>query len=110
MRFNIKLIINDNPHLIEYYHYVAELECGIPGVRMMGPERDWQNLVNKLNKVQKFLAPIDDVLKLGEWFNSTRVVLGNLLDTYQEKDTTEWWSKIFDIQKSYGSGGGKWWW
>jgi len=90
----------------EYYHYVAELECGIPGVRMMGPERDWQNLVNKLNKVQKFLAPIDDVLKLGEWFNSTRVVLGNLLDTYQEKDTTEWWSKIFDIQKSYGSGGG----
>merc|ERR1711936_263059 len=46
------------------------------------------------------------VLKLGEWFNSTRVVLGNLLDTYQEKDTTEWWSKIFDIQKSYGSGGG----
>ena len=94
----------------EYYHYVAELECGIPGVRMLGKEKDWVKLVNKLEKVKNFLEPIDDVLKLGGWFDRVRGVLENLLETYQGNPDKDWWSRIMDIQKSFGSGGGEFHW
>merc|ERR1711973_636653 len=90
----------------EYYHYVAELECGIPGVRMLGKQKDWVKLVNKLEKVKNFLEPIDDVLKLGGWFDRVRGVLENLLETYKGNPDKDWWSRIMDIQKSFGSGGG----
>jgi len=90
----------------EYYHYVAELECGIPGVRMLGRQKDWEKLVKKLQKVKKFLEPIDDVLKLGGWFDRVRGVLDNLLETYRGNPDKDWWSRIMDIQKSFGSGGG----
>ena len=40
-------------------------------------------MVEKLEKVEEFLQPIEDELELGGWFNSSRVVLNNLLETYQ---------------------------
>ena len=57
--------------------------CGLPGVSMLGTEEDWSRLVEKLEKVEEFLQPIEDELELGGWFNSSRVVLNNLLETYQ---------------------------
>ena len=64
-------------------------------------------LVNKLEKVKNFLEPIDDVLKLGGWFDRVRGVLDNLLETYKGNPDKDWWSRIMDIQKSFGSGGGE---
>ena len=57
--------------------------CGLPGVSMLGTEEDWSRLVEKLEKVEEYLQPIEDELELGGWFNSSRVVLNNLLETYQ---------------------------
>ena len=57
--------------------------CGLPGVSMLGTEEDWSRLVEKLEKVEEFLQPIEDELELGGWFNSSSVVLNNLLETYQ---------------------------
>merc|ERR1711963_1259504 len=64
------------------------------------------NIYKKLEKVKNFLEPIDDVLKLGGWFDRVRGVLDNLLETYQGNPDKDWWSRIMDIQKSFGSGGG----
>ena len=60
--------------------------CGLPGVSMLGTEEDWSRLVEKLEKVEEYLQPIEDELELGGWFNSSRVVLNNLLETYQGRD------------------------
>lgn len=57
--------------------------CGLPGVSMLGTEEDWRRLVEKLEKVEEYLQPIEDELELGGWFNSSKVVLNNLLETYQ---------------------------
>jgi len=90
----------------EYFEYRANLACGIPGVIMEGSEEDWTKLAEKLEKVEEFLKPIDDVLNLGRWFNSTKAVLQKLLQTYKGNPDKEWWAKIMDIQQTFGSGGG----
>lgn len=90
----------------EYFEYRAMMLCGLPGVSMLGTEEDWSRLVEKLEKVEEFLQPIEDELELGGWFNSSRVVLNNLLETYQGNPDKDWWSRIMDIHVSYGSGGG----
>ena len=59
------------------------LLCGIPGVSMLGSEEDWRRLVDKLEKVEVLLQPIEDVLQLGDWFSSCKGVLNKLLETYQ---------------------------
>merc|ERR1712087_52935 len=91
----------------EYFEYRALLACGIPGVIMDGSEQDWQKLVNKLEYLETFLQDLDSVLDLAEWFRTAKVVLTNLLNTYQGNPDRDWWSKIFDKTRSYGSGGGK---
>ena len=59
------------------------MSCGIPGVSMLGSEEDWRRLVDKLEKVEVLLQPIEDVLQLGDWFSSCKGVLKKLLETYQ---------------------------
>ena len=91
----------------EYFEYRALLACGIPGVIMDGSEEDWQNLVYKLEDLEKVLQPLVEVLDLDGWFGTARAVLTNLLETYQGNPDTKWWSRIFDRKRSYGSGGGE---
>jgi len=89
----------------EYFDYRMSFLCGIPGVVMDGSENDWKLLLQKHQKLEKFLEPIDDVLKLSDWFKSSRRVLEKLLDTYQGNPDTDWWGKIIFRQTTYGSGG-----
>ena len=91
----------------EYFEYRALLACGIPGVIMDGSQEDWQTLVYKLDDLEKVLQPLVEVLDLDGWFATARVVLTNLLETYQGNPDTKWWSRIFDRKRSYGSGGGE---
>ena len=90
----------------EYFEYRAMLFCGIPGVVMEGSEDDWQNLVQKLAKVEQLLQPLDEVLQLGDWFRTSKAVLTNLLETRRGNPDKDWWSRIMDIEEEFGSGGG----
>ena len=91
----------------EYFEYRALLACGIPGVIMDGSEEDWQNLVYKLEGLEEFLQPLEDVLRLSRWFSSAKVVLNNLVDTFRGNPDRKWWSRIMDRERSFGSGGGQ---
>ena len=91
----------------EYFEYRANLACGIPGVIMEGTEEDWRMLVEKLEKVEKYLEPIKSTLKLERWFRTVKPILEKLVDTYNGEPDREWWSKIFDEKRSFGSGGGE---
>ena len=89
----------------EYFQYRMCFECGIPGVIMDGTENDWKLLLEKHEKLEKFLKPIDHVLHLSGWFKSSKQVLEKLLETYQGHPDTDWWSKIIFRHTTYGSGG-----
>ena len=87
----------------KYFDYTMCLLCGIPGVIMLGSEDDWKMMIEKHKKLEEFLKPVDHVLKLGDWFKSSRQVLINLLNTFQGNPDKDWWSKIV-TQRSFGSG------
>ena len=67
---------------------------------------DWSLLIQKLEKVETFLKPIDNVLGLADWFKSCKTVLEKLLDTFNGNPDTDWWSRIMTIDVQHGSGGG----
>merc|ERR1711874_515966 len=90
----------------EYFEYRMLSMCGIPGVVMLGSEDDWLRLLEKLVKVEELLKPLEKVLQLKDWFNSSQAVLKDLLDTYRGNPDKDWWSRIMDIHRTFGSGGG----
>ena len=90
----------------KYFEYSMFTMCGIPGVIMLGTRDDWCLLTRKLDRLETFLKPIDDVLGLEPWFKTCKIVLQKLLDTYDGNPDKEWWSKIMNIHTSYGSGAG----
>ena len=91
----------------KYFEYGMMLGCGIPGVIMMGQEEDWKNMIEKLEKVEAILQPIEEQLKLADWFKSCKKVLQNLLDTFRGNPNNDWWARIMTIDQEFGSGGGK---
>merc|ERR1712112_613424 len=52
----------------------------------------------------KFLEPLDDILELSNWFESSKKVLEKLLETFQGKPDIVWWSKIIS-KIPYGPSG-----
>ena len=44
----------------KYFEYRMLLMCGIPGVIMMGLEEDWKNMIEKLEKIEAILQPIEE--------------------------------------------------
>ena len=91
----------------KYFEYEMFLMCGIPGVIMEGSEEDWKNMIEKLEKIEAILQPIEEQLKLADWFKSCKTVLENLLDTFKGNPNQDWWARIMTIEKEFGSGGGK---
>ena len=91
----------------KYFEYKMRLTCGIPGVIMMGSEEDWKNMIEKLEKIETILQPIEEQLKLADWFKSCKTVLQNLLETFRGNPDQDWWSRIMTIHREFGSGGGK---
>ena len=90
----------------EYFDYVSNLFCGIPGVIMMGQETDWENMITKLERIETILHPIEEQLKLAKWFKSSKRVLKNLLDTFKGNPDQDWWLRIMTAKHRGGSGGG----
>ena len=90
----------------EYFDYVSNLFCGIPGVIMMGKEIDWENMITKLEEVEFILQPIEEQLKLAKWFKSSKRVLKELLNTFRGNPNQDWWLRIMTMKYRGGSGGG----
>ena len=74
---------------------------------MMGSEEDWKNMIEKLEKIETILKPIEEQLKLADWFKSCKTVLQNLLETFKGNPDQDWWSRIMTIEERFGSGRGK---
>ncbi|CAL4115886.1 unnamed protein product [Meganyctiphanes norvegica] len=87
-----------------YFEYGFGTLCGIPGVEMKGTEQDWEKLIDKINRLESLLSPINKYLRLTPWFKIARKVFMNLLDTYRGKPNIEWWGNILSWNEVWGSG------
>ena len=63
-------------------------------------------MIDKLEKIETILQPIEEQLKLADWFKSCKTVLQNLLETFRGNPDQDWWSRIMTIHREFGSGGG----
>ena len=69
--------------LQKYFSYSFGTLCGIPGVEMKGTFEDWEKLAEKLQSLEKLLLPVMEDIELTKWFQSTKIILGKLLNTYK---------------------------
>jgi hypothetical protein len=90
--------------LQKYFSYSFGTCCGIPGVEMKGTLEDWEKLTEKLQSVEKLLLPVMEDIELTKWFQSTKIILGKLLNTYKGSPDKEWWGHILSWNQIYGSG------
>jgi len=95
--------------LQKYFSFGFSTACGIPGVEMLGSDKDWQRLIEKTKNIKKILAPIMSEIGLEKWFKDTLDMLDKLLDTYRGSPDKEWWGHVLSWNEIYGSGAREWW-
>jgi hypothetical protein len=58
--------------------------CGIPAIEMLGSEKDWVRLCEKLQALRKTLEPITFEIGLSHrWWSHAEKVFAELLKTYR---------------------------
>ena len=88
----------------KFFNYRWVSRCGIPGVEMLGTSQDWEKLIVKLHKLEALLQPIMGDLGLENWFLKSKILFGNLLDTYHGDVDKDWWGYILSWDVRHGSG------
>jgi len=79
-----------------YYDYGMYC-CGIPLFDVRGDVYDWQLLAQRFSTI----AALPQMSKLVTWTTSVTNLLNNIVDN---RDSSEWWSKMFYLENC-GSGG-----
>jgi len=100
------MMMSSLQHFFSFHFGTA---CGIPAVELRGSRQDWVRLGQKTKQLEALLAPVLTDLQLETWFTQTRATQDKLLDTFDGKPDTEWWSHILSWNRTYGSGGRTWW-
>jgi hypothetical protein len=89
--------------LKSYFDYSMITMCGIREVKLEGSEADWILLRERVAGLGK----LGDVgALLGPWLSKLDTVLSKLVDTYNGRPDTTWWSHIYNCHVRHGSGGG----
>jgi len=89
----------------EFFEYRMMLMCGIPAVEMEGNIEDWKHLKNKFHLLREVLKPIRKYIGLEDkWWKDVNGVFDHLINTFEGKPDTDWWSRIIS-KKPFGSGG-----
>ena len=82
-----------------YFEYKVMFLCGIPKVTLEGSLEDWKKLQQKISHLGSF-----GVDCLSHWSGLLGYVLQKMVDSYEGKVDTDFWSRIV-TRESYGSGG-----
>jgi hypothetical protein len=83
---NVKMVsqISIMSSLQQYFRYGMMTYCGIPAIEMLGSEKDWIRLGEKLQGLRKTLEPITCEIGLyHHWWSHAEKVFAELLKTYR---------------------------
>lgn len=86
--------------LKEYFSYKFCLCCGLPAVTLLGEKTDWEELLEKAQKLTSFGPPTE------QWHQLLKPVLTNFVRSFDEPDSPEiktFWQSIAHYQ---GGGSG----
>ncbi|KAJ7581820.1 hypothetical protein C8J56DRAFT_958341 [Mycena floridula] len=86
--------------LKEYFSYKMMLMCGLPRVTLEGERKDWEKLVNRLEKLKEFGE------ETTAWYHLLLPVLSRFVlafDNPEGQDNLDFWGRIVHYKKS-GSG------
>ncbi|CAG8758437.1 8328_t:CDS:1, partial [Cetraspora pellucida] len=83
-----------------YFDYRFSTLCGIPKVTLEGTIEDWNKLQEKVIQLRKLN------LELDFWLNRLEPVIWKLVATYRGDVDEDFWGRIININRVFGSGGG----
>ena len=77
--------------LQKYFSYYCCISCGIPSMRLLGTEGDWENMLLRLEKLKTYgVEPT-------KWYGLLKPVLSMFVQTFKSPDSEEvldFWQKI----------------
>ncbi len=75
----------------KYFEYKALcICCGIPYVTLEGTVGDWENILNRLEKLKSF--------KLDNWYSMLRPILEEFVAAKNNKPNIDFWTRICDVR------------
>merc|ERR1719348_1042744 len=101
--------INTMNSIQVFFRYRMGLGCGIPAVTMRGTEKDWKNLLLKIEDLEKLVHPIQEQINQSlpsNWWSNIKTISQKLLETYQGRPDLDWWYNI--ILKTEATGWRQW--
>ncbi|EGN99310.1 hypothetical protein SERLA73DRAFT_160747 [Serpula lacrymans var. lacrymans S7.3] len=84
----------------KYFSYHIMFLCGIPQVTLEGEKRDWEYLLNRLEKIKEF-GP-----EAVAWYHLLHPILSRFVKAFDDPSSPEnydFWSKVANFEK-FGSG------
>lgn len=70
----------------KYFEYECMLLCGIPYITLEGTVADWENILQRLEKLKNY--------KLDKWYDMLKTILVEFIDAKKNKVNTEFWNRI----------------
>ncbi|PFH63149.1 hypothetical protein XA68_17258 [Ophiocordyceps unilateralis] len=87
----------------QYFKFTGGIICGLPSVRLLGTEADWQALLDKLEKLRYFgVEPVQYAKRL-------RPILSMFIQTFrtpESPDVKRFWTQIVRADKVFSCGAG----
>eukprot|EP00211_Chloroparvula_japonica_P005894 CAMPEP_0119135082 /NCGR_PEP_ID=MMETSP1310-20130426/18614_1 /TAXON_ID=464262 /ORGANISM="Genus nov. species nov., Strain RCC2339" /LENGTH=345 /DNA_ID=CAMNT_0007125937 /DNA_START=64 /DNA_END=1098 /DNA_ORIENTATION=- len=72
-----------------YFRYKFILMCGLPSVTLEGTKEDWQEILNRIERMRLW-----DQKELLDWTTVLEFVLQKFVDAFDGKINTSWWNSI----------------
>lgn len=92
------IVMNSMKKFFKYERDIGIL-CGVNNVYMAGTREDWAKMIPKLEKINMY--DVDGALK--KYIDHMKIILINLLDTYDEKPNVKWWNSMMTTEEQYDS-------
>ncbi|KAJ6644141.1 hypothetical protein Bhyg_09107 [Pseudolycoriella hygida] len=70
----------------KYFDFSFRLMCGIPNITLEGTVADWENILNRLEKLRSY--------KLDKWYGMLKSILEEFVAAKKGKANVEFWDRI----------------
>ena len=77
------------------FEYIAESGCGIPNITLTGEKKDWQEILARLNTLDK--------LGLTDWKNTLIPIITEFINVFDNHINTAFWQSIYKSATEYNA-------